>query len=164
MTRLLFAAALCAALLGLARPPESPASDTASIYQTLAVMKDHTILFVAVTEAKEAATLRGQGPFTLFAPADAAFKKLDDGSIRKIAGDAVTVKKLLQGHLVMGKVTLEDLKKLDGKELQTVGGTRLKVEVTKDDVRVGGAKLLFTDVECSNGLIHVTDAVLPAGG
>jgi uncharacterized surface protein with fasciclin (FAS1) repeats len=160
MKRPLFAPVLFAALLGLARPAPSPASDTASIFQTLAVMKDHTILFVAATEAKEVATLRADGPVTLFAPTDAAFKSLDDAAIKKIAADKDTVRKLFQSHLVNGKLTEEDLQKLDGKEIRTIQGTALKIENGKDGLRVNGAKVLAS-IPCSNGVIHVIDAVLP---
>jgi uncharacterized surface protein with fasciclin (FAS1) repeats len=160
MKRLLLTPVLLAALIGLARPTPSPASDSASIYQTLATMKDHMILSVAVAEANEVAVLRAEGSVTLFAPTDAAFKKLDDATIKKVATDKDTVKKLFQSHLVNGKLTEEDLKKLDGKEIRTLQGTALKIEDGKDGLRVNGAKVV-TSIPCSNGVIHVIDAVLP---
>jgi uncharacterized surface protein with fasciclin (FAS1) repeats len=157
----LFAIAALAALIGIAMPGRTPASDTASIYDTLALMKDHTILYVAVTEAKEVAALKGDTQYTLFAPTDEAFKKLDDATIRKIASDKETVRQMLHAHLVVGKLTAENLKKLDRMEVRTLQGTALKVMDGKDGLRVGGAKLVVTDVPCSNGVIHVIDVVLP---
>jgi uncharacterized surface protein with fasciclin (FAS1) repeats len=156
----ILSAVVLAVLVGAAVPHDAPAADTASIYDTLALMKDHSILSVAVTEAKEAPTLRGPGPYCLFAPTDAAFKKLDDATIKKLATDKETVKQLLQAHLVKGKLTAVDLKTHAGKDLSTLQGGALKVEDTKDGLRVGGAKVV-TDVRCSNGVIHVIDAVLP---
>ncbi len=87
----LFAAVALAALLGLALPTPAPAVDVSSIYNTLALMKEHSILYVAVTEAKETAALKGDGMFTLFAPTDAAFKALDAATIKKIAGNKAAV-------------------------------------------------------------------------
>ena len=141
--------------------PEAPASDAPSIYETLTLMKEHSVLSVAVTEAKEAAALKAQGPFTLFAPTDAAFKKLDAAAVKALATDREAVRRLLRAHLVTGKLTAGDLKKLAGKEVRTLQGGALKVEDAKDGLRVGGAKVTVTDVQCGNGVIHVIDAVLP---
>ncbi len=124
-------------------------------------MKDHTILFVAVTEAKDGATLKGQGPYTLFAPTDAAFKKLDDATIKKLATDKDIVKTLLRAHLAVGNLTATDLKKLTGKQVRTLQGNALKLEDTKDGLRVGEAKVTGGSIACSNGVIHIIDAVLP---
>lgn len=150
-----------AALVGVSLPGRAPASEPLSIYDNLAQMKDHSVLFVAVTEAKEATTLRASGTFTLFAPTDAAFKHLDDATIKNIATDREMVRRLLRAHLVEGKYATKELGELDRKELRTLAGTGLKVEGLKDDVRVGGAKLVTRDVLCSNGVIHVIDTVLP---
>jgi uncharacterized surface protein with fasciclin (FAS1) repeats len=156
MTRRAFAA-LFAALAGL----PSPAADVSCIYDTVASSRDHTILSVAATEAGQAAALRTAGPLTLFAPTDAAFKKLDDAAVKRIATDPAAVKKLFEAHLAAGKLTEAELKKLAGKEVKTLGGRSLKVEDGKEGLRVGGAKVLAS-YPCSNGVIHVLDAVLPA--
>jgi uncharacterized surface protein with fasciclin (FAS1) repeats len=157
----MFAVALLAALIGVALPERAPASDTGSIYDTLALMKDHTILFVAVTEGREVAALKGDGQYTLFAPTDEAFKKLDDATIKKIASDKDTVRQLLHAHLVLGKWTSDKLREANGKELRSLSGIPLKVTDTKDGLRVGGAKLTGANRQCSNGVIHVVDVVLP---
>src|SRR5262245_29156345 len=125
----------------------APAADTGSLYDTLAATKDATIFFVAVKEAEEVALLKGQDGFalfapgdgcsdndacrvrakpveyTLFAPSDAAFKKLDDDTIRKIATDTATVKRLIRAHLVVGKFTTDELKKMPNKNVATLAGT-----------------------------------------
>jgi uncharacterized surface protein with fasciclin (FAS1) repeats len=161
MKRLLFPVALLAALIGLVRPTPSPASDRSSIYDTLAGMKNHTVLFVAVTEAKEMATLKSEEPHTLFAPTDTAFKKLDDATIQKIVTDKEMAKKIVQGHLISGKSPSGDLKDLNGKDIRMLNGMSLKVEDTKDGLRIGGVKITTANVQCSNGVIHVIDTVFP---
>jgi uncharacterized surface protein with fasciclin (FAS1) repeats len=155
----LFAAVAIAAVLGISLP--APATQSKSIFDTLALSKDHSIMHVAVTEAKEINTLQSPGPHLLFAPTDAAFKKLGDATIKKIASDKETVRKLVRAHLVDAKFTAKDLGALDGKELLTREGGSLKVEALKDGIRIGGAKLTVADILCSNGVIHTIDVVLP---
>lgn len=159
MTRRTFTAALLAALAGLSRP--APGSDVSCIYDTLASSRDHTVLVAAAAEAKQTAALRNGGPLTLFAPTDAAFKRLDDAAVTKIAADSGAVQRLFQAHLAAGKLTETDLKKLSGRQIKTLGGGVLKVENGKDGLRVGGAKVVAS-YPCSNGVIHVLDVVLPA--
>jgi uncharacterized surface protein with fasciclin (FAS1) repeats len=158
MTRRAFAAVLLAALAGF----PSPAADVSCVYDTLASSRDHTVFIVAATEAKQAAALRNEGPFTVFAPTDAAFKKLDDATVKKVATDPDAVKKLVQAHLATGRLPAADLAKLAGKEIRTLGGAPLRIENGKDGLRVGGARVVAS-YECSNGVIHVLDAVVPEG-
>ncbi|MBM3979793.1 MAG: fasciclin domain-containing protein [Planctomycetes bacterium] len=136
------------------------AADTANVYDTLLAMKAHTVVQVAVKETGTIALLKGDKPVTLFAPTDAAFRALGAATVQKLATDREALKALIRAHLVTGKYTTEELTPLDGKELRSLADAGLKVEVTKDGVRVGGAKLVVTNVQCSNGVIHVIDAVL----
>lgn len=158
--RLLAAVAL-AALVGLALPGPAPAADQLSIYNTLASRKEHSILLVAVSEANAEKMLKDEGPYTLFAPTDAAFKALGDAAIKKIVGNKDSANQLLRAHLIAGKYLEAKLKAPVG-QFPTLQGTTLKV-LEKDGLRVGGAKLVATDIECNNGVIHVIDAVLPVG-
>jgi uncharacterized surface protein with fasciclin (FAS1) repeats len=157
----LIAGVALAALVGALVSAPAPASDTASVYDTLAAMKDHTVLAVGAREAGEITTLRGPGPYTLLAPTDAAFRKLDESTIKALATEPASVKRLVRAHVVSGKLTAEELKKLAGKELRTLQGNVLKVEAAPDGLRVGGAKIVTANVLCSNGVIHAVDAVLP---
>ena len=150
-----------AALLGAVLPAPAPAADSLSIYDTLALMSEHSVMFVAITEAKEVGTLKGQGSFTLLAPTDAAFKKLDDATIKKLANDKEMVRKLVRSHLVEDKLTTKKLRDLDGKEMRTLHGSALKVEKLNDGFRLGGVTLGTADRQCSNGVIHVLDTVMP---
>ena len=156
----MFAVAALAALIGFLVPGSTPASDTSSIYKTLSRLDDNTILFVAVTEAKEAALLKGDAEYTLLAPTDEAFKKLDDDTIKKIASDKETVKQLLHAHLIPGDLKYEKLKMMNGMDVRALQGTPLKVTAGKDGLRIGGAKISSVH-PCSNGMIHVIDTVLP---
>lgn len=156
----LFAAVALAALCGALAPSVAPASDTDSIYGRLTGMRDHAVFHVAVVEAKARPALQADGFYTLFAPSDAAFRKLDDAAIRAIATDKKAVLKLVGGHLVEGNFTTKELAEYEGKELRTLSGRALKVEKMGDAFRVGGAKVVEADLRCSNGVIHIVDTVL----
>jgi uncharacterized surface protein with fasciclin (FAS1) repeats len=157
----LLAGVVFAVLLGAALPPGARATDSSSIYKTLSERGDLTVLSVAVAEAKEVATLKGPGPYTLFAPTDTAFKNLPAAITKKIATDKEFVKKLVRAHLARGSRDAAALLAPGGKELPPLHGGALKIESAKDGLRVGGAKVVEANVGCSNGVIHVIDAVLP---
>ena len=80
---------------------------------------------------------------------------------QKIVTDKEMAKKLVQSHLMSGKLPSADLKGLDGKEVRMANGLAFKVEDTKDGLRVSGVKITTSNVQCSNGVIHVIDAVFP---
>lgn len=110
-------------------------------------------------------TMKSEGPFTVFAPTDDAFAKLPEGTVDdllkpenkdKLAG-------ILKYHVVSGKVMASDVATMDGKKVATVNGAEATIKVDDDGVMVDGAKVVTTDIECSNGVIHVLDSViLPA--
>ncbi|MCI0699785.1 MAG: fasciclin domain-containing protein [Planctomycetia bacterium] len=154
----LLAGSVLAAMLGLA--PSARTADTTTIAETITNMKGHTVLALAIKESGEAETLKGPGPFTLFAPSDAAFKKFDDQTITKVVADKAKLKQLVRGHVVKGKLTVPDLKGETGKEVKSLGSTSLKVEETKDGLKIGAAKISGDGIACSNGTIYVIDIVL----
>jgi len=153
----LFAAVALAVAIGFTANVN--AADQKTIAETVAASKDHTILLAAVKEAGLAETLGSKGPFTVFGPTDAAFKKLGEETIKKVIADKELLKKILLTHVVEGKVMAADVKKLDGKEVKTLQGTSFKVDLA-DGVKFGGAKVTTADIACSNGVIHVIDTVL----
>jgi uncharacterized surface protein with fasciclin (FAS1) repeats len=109
-------------------------------------------------------TLKGKGPFTVFAPTDEAFAKLPAGKLDAMLKDAPALKSLLTYHLIDGKVMSKDVATMDGKTAKTVNGAELKIG-TKDGVKLNDASTVTkTDIECSNGVIHVVDTIvaLPA--
>ena len=137
--------------------------------------KDHTTLVAAVKAAGLVETLSSAGPFTVFAPTNAAFDKLPKGTVETLVKpeNKATLAKILTYHVVAGKVdskTLIDMiKKSDGKaELTTVNGEALTAQIEGSKVAITDAKgnkafVTIADVYQSNGVIHVTDAVsMPA--
>jgi uncharacterized surface protein with fasciclin (FAS1) repeats len=116
-------------------------------------------LAAAVTAAGLVKTLQGTGPFTVFAPTDAAFASIqkDVDTLLK-PENKEKLSKVLTHHVVSGKLSAADLK--DGKELTTVQGEKLKVHVQGGKVMVGDAHVTSADIHASNGVIHVIDKVL----
>jgi uncharacterized surface protein with fasciclin (FAS1) repeats len=116
-------------------------------------------LATAVGAADLVKTLEGSGPFTVFAPTDAAFASIqkDVDNLLKSENKA-TLAKVLTYHVVSGKHMAAELK--DGAELTTVQGEKLKVSVKDNMVMIGGAHVTTADVSASNGVVHVIDKVL----
>ncbi len=121
-------------------------------------------LAAAVTAADLAPTLKGAGPFTVFAPTDEAFAKLPAGTVDALLKDIPKLKAILTYHVIAGKVTAADVAKLDGKSAKTVNGAEVKI-TTAGGVKLNGTSTVVkADIECTNGVIHVIDTViLPAG-
>jgi transforming growth factor-beta-induced protein len=117
-----------------------------------------TTLVAAVKAADLVETLKGKGPFTVFAPTDDAFKKLPAGTVESLLKDIPTLKNILLFHVVSGKVMAADVVKL--KSANTVLGKPVAVNVTNGKVAVNDANVVITDIEASNGVIHVIDSVL----
>ncbi|GAC1372922.1 MAG: hypothetical protein NVSMB30_14350 [Hymenobacter sp.] len=126
---------------------------------------DHTTLVAAVKAAGLVETLKGAGPFTVFAPTNAAFDKLPAGTVNSLVTPEMkpTLTKILTYHVVPGRLTAADLKA--GQVLTTVEGEQLTVVRTGNDVMLkdakgGMAKVTIADVISSNGVTHVVDTVL----
>lgn len=121
---------------------------------------DHTTLVAAVTAAGLGETLKGAGPFTIFAPTNAAFAALPagtvDGLLKPESKDALT--KILTYHVVAGAVKAADLK--DGQKVKTLQGGELTVSIKDGKVLINGATVTAADLTGSNGVVHVIDAVL----
>ena len=117
-----------------------------------------TTLVAAVKAANLVETLKGKGPFTVFAPTDDAFKKLPAGTVEGLLKDIPTLKNILLFHVVSGKVMAADVGKLTS--ANTVLGKPVAVNVTNGKVAVNDANVVITDIEASNGVIHVIDSVL----
>lgn len=116
-------------------------------------------LAAAVTAAGLVQTLQGSGPFTVFAPNDAAFAAIqkDVDSLLKPENKA-KLTSILTYHVVSGKTMAADLK--DGQELTTVEGGKLKVSIKDGKVMINGANVIAADVSASNGVVHVIDKVI----
>ena len=115
-------------------------------------------LATALTEAGLIDTLKGPGPFTVFAPTDAAFAKLPAGTLEALLADKKALTDVLLYHVVAGKVMAADVVKLSSAD--TVLGKAVAIKVEGDKVFVNDSQVILTDIETSNGVIHVIDAVL----
>ena len=117
-------------------------------------------LAAALTAAGLIDTLKSAGPFTVFAPTDEAFAKLPAGTVDALLKDIPKLTAILTYHVVAGKVMAADVLTMDGQAAKTVNGAELKIS-TQDGVKLnGGVHVTATDIGCTNGVIHVVDAVL----
>ena len=145
----LFAAAALAAASSLA--------SAADIVDTAVSAGQFNTLVKAVQAAGLVDTLKGKGPFTVFAPTDEAFAKLPAGTIEALLQDKEKLAKVLTYHVVPGKVTASQVKP---GSVKTVQGQSLTVRTEGGTVMVDNARVIKTDVMASNGVIHVIDSVV----
>lgn len=118
--------------------------------------------FKTLAAALEAAglveTLKGKGPFTVFAPTDEAFAKLPAGTVEALLKDKAKLTKILLYHVVAGNVMAKDVVNLNS--AKTVQGSSVKIKVKAGKVMVDNANVVKTDIATSNGVIHVIDTVI----
>ncbi len=133
---------------------EAPQGD---IVDTAVAAGSFNTLVTAVQAAELVDTLKGEGPFTVFAPTDEAFAKIPKETLDALIADKAALTKVLTYHVVPGKVMAADVAGLT--EAATVQGGALAID-TSDGVKVGGATVVKTDIETTNGVIHVIDTVL----
>lgn len=117
-----------------------------------------TTLVSALTEAELVATLKGPGPFTVFAPTDDAFAKIDSAVLSDLVADKPTLTKVLTFHVVSGKYLAADVVGMTS--LTSLEGSDLVIDVAGSAVKIDVAEITITDIECSNGVIHVIDTVM----
>jgi uncharacterized surface protein with fasciclin (FAS1) repeats len=132
----------------------------ADIVDTAVASGQFKTLAAALTEAGLVSTLKGSGPFTVFAPTDAAFAKLPAGTVENLLKpenkDKLTA--ILTYHVVPGRVTAADVIKLQ--QAKTVNGKTLSVSAKGSSVMINNANVTRTDIAASNGVIHVVDTVI----
>lgn len=133
------------------------AEEKKDIVDTAVAAGSFKTLAKALTEAGLVETLKGKGPFTVFAPTDEAFAKLPKETLEAVLKDKKKLTAILTYHVVPGKVMAKDVIKLTS--AKTVNGKEVKID-TSNGVTVQGAKVVKTDIECSNGVIHVIDTVI----
>jgi uncharacterized surface protein with fasciclin (FAS1) repeats len=103
-------------------------------------------------------TLKGKGPYTVFAPTDAAFAKVPQATLDELGQDKAKLRSVLLYHVVGRKLTAAKIVKR--RSVKTLNGQRVRIRVRGETVRVGGARVTTTDVGASNGVIHVINRVL----
>lgn len=161
--RSLFALAMTfvvtASVLSTSANAETPTSEK-TIVEVAVGNKSFSTLVAAVKQAGLVETLSGKGPFTVFAPTDAAFAKLPEGTVASLLKPENKDKlvKILTYHVVAGKVMAADVVKLD--EAKTVQGSDVKIKVKGSTVMINKSKVTTADIVCKNGVIHVIDSVL----
>jgi uncharacterized surface protein with fasciclin (FAS1) repeats len=169
MTRVLAAAALAlgaslaAPVAGGAQYARHTAKEKAPMKNVVQVAVDagsFKTLVTAVKAADLAETLQGQGPFTVFAPTDAAFAKLPKGTVESLLADKEALASVLTYHVVLGRISAADIVKRNGARPETVNGEPLDIVVRDGKVFVNGAQVITADVGATNGVIHVIDSVL----
>ncbi|MEG3910791.1 MULTISPECIES: fasciclin domain-containing protein [unclassified Microcoleus] len=129
----------------------------ADIVDTAVSAGSFTTLVAAVKAAGLVDTLKGAGPFTVFAPTDEAFAKLPAGTVEALLKDIPKLKKILTYHVVSGKVMAADVVKL--KSAKTVEGSEVKIDAS-NGVKINDSTVTTADVAADNGVIHIIDSVL----
>jgi uncharacterized surface protein with fasciclin (FAS1) repeats len=112
----------------------------------------------ALQAAELVDTLKGKGPYTVFAPTDQAFAKLPQGALENLLANPEQLKKVLLLHVIPGKVMAADVVKLDS--AKTAEGSEVSIQVRADKVTVNDSNVTKTDIVASNGVIHVIDSVI----
>ena len=128
------------------------------IVDTAVAAKEFKTLVTAVKAAELVEVLKGKGPFTVFAPTDKAFAKVSKNQLEALLKDKKQLQEVLTYHVVPGKVMAADVVKLES--AKTVQGKSVKISVDKGKVKIDGANVVKADIPCSNGVIHIIDAVL----
>jgi len=132
-------------------------AQTMDIVDTAVANGSFTTLVAAVQAAGLVDVLKGEGPFTVFAPTDAAFAALPAGTVEALLNDIPTLTGILTYHVIPGAVMASDLS--EGLTAATVNGAEVTFTLA-NGAQINGANIVMTDVQASNGVIHVIDAVI----
>ncbi|MDT8450028.1 MAG: fasciclin domain-containing protein [Wenzhouxiangellaceae bacterium] len=128
------------------------------IVETAVAAGDFSTLVAAIQAAGLVETLKGDGPFTVFAPTDSAFAAIPQERLNALLADREQLAQVLTYHVMSGKVMAADVTGLDSAE--TVQGSNVEISASGSGVTIDGANVVATDIEASNGVIHVIDAVI----
>lgn len=139
-------------------PTEEPIPEPQTIVDIAVADGRFTTLVAALQAAELVETLQGDGPFTVFAPTDDAFAKLPEGTLEALLADIPALTDILLYHVVSGKVMAADVVQLSLAD--TVAGIPVQIKVMDGNVYINNAMVVITDIEASNGVIHVLDTVI----
>ena len=150
------------AVVGVVAGSAVRAQQPKDIVDTAVAAGSFKTLAAALQAAGLIETLKGTGPFTVFAPTDEAFAKLPKGTVEDLLKPENKAKltAILTYHVVPGTVMASQVATMNGKEAKTVNGQSVKITVAGNAVTVGAAKVVKTDIKASNGVIHVIDSVM----
>lgn len=139
-------------------PASKLAAAEKDIVDTAVAAEQFKTLVTAVKAAGLVGTLKGEGPFTVFAPTDEAFAKIPKDVLEGLLKDKEKLTAVLTYHVVPGKVMAKDVVKLNS--AKTAQGQSVSIAAKDGSVKINGAKVIKADIECKNGVIHVIDTVL----
>ncbi|MBT8211870.1 MAG: fasciclin domain-containing protein [Acidimicrobiia bacterium] len=155
----IFALGLALALAGPSVAPDAaPVTPEDDIVEVAKAAGSFTTLLTAVEAAGLVDVLKGEGPFTVFAPTDEAFAKIPEADLQALLNDTEALKAVLLYHVVSGAVSAADVMGLTSAE--TVNGSSVSISAGEGVVMVDGATVITADIEASNGIIHVIDTVI----
>lgn len=156
-------AAMAFMIVGLVTPAIAGTTPKRNVVETARAAGQFKTLVQLVKRAGLAQTLSGKGPYTVFAPTDAAFAKVPKSTLHALRQDRAKLRNVLLYHVVSGKVTAKKVAKL--RSAQTVNGATVRIRVKDGRVYVNKARVITPDVKAANGVIHVINRVLipPAG-
>ena len=149
------AAAVALVSIGAQATGSAPSKD---IVDTAVEAGSFKTLAAALQAADLISTLKSEGPFTVFAPTDAAFAKIPKADLDALLSDKRALTEVLTYHVVSGKVMAADVVKLT--QAKTVEGSPVKIKVVEGKVMINNANVSATDIAASNGVIHVIDTVI----
>lgn len=155
-----FAIATLVTMTVMVSDPRAATAQTRDVVDTAVAAGSFTTLAKALTAADLIGTLKGKGPFTVFAPTDAAFAKLPAGTLETLLKpeNKAKLQRILGYHVVAGHVMAADVVKL--RSAQAVSGDTIAIASSGGTVTVDAARVTKTDIVASNGVIHVIDAVI----
>ena len=134
---------------------------TKDIIDTAAATGNFNTLGIVLREADLVQTLKGAGPYTVFAPTDAAFAKLSQDQLDSLVKNKEQLRNVLLFHVLPGTLAAADVKKMhDGDKVKTAAGKEFTLGLKGDALTVNGARVSKTDIQASNGMIHVIDSVI----
>ena len=137
---------------------DTPRASDKNIVETAVAAGKFKTLASLIKRAGLAKTLQGNGPYTVFAPTDAAFAKVPDATLARLARNRAKLRSVLLLHVAEGRLTAAKLTKR--RSVKTLNGQRLAIRVRGGKVFVGGARVVTPDVTATNGVIHVINKVL----
>ncbi len=140
--------------------PAAGAQSSKNIVQVASSDKQFSTLVSLIKKAGLVSALSGKSKLTVFAPTNAAFAKLPKATLKKVQGDKKLLTSILTYHVVKGAVPASTVVTLNGKSVKTLNGKSVKVKVDGSKVYVNKARVTKTDVNASNGVIHVINQVL----
>ena len=158
VTRFAIATAITLILFTTGVAIAGPTSSDDTIVEIAVAAGNFQTLVAAVQAAGLAETLSGPGPFTVFAPTDEAFAKLPEGTIEALLADTEKLGSILTYHVLPGKVMARDVVTLT--KAATANGQDVQIKVRDGKVLINDATVTVTDIEASNGVIHVIDTVI----